>query len=266
MVLEKYNQKRRFNSTPEPAGKLARGEGHRFVVQKHHASHLHYDFRLEMEGVLKSWAVPKGPSLDSADKRLAMQVEDHPVSYFDFEGVIPPGNYGAGTVMVWDVGTWEPLGDTRAMLSKGDLKFRLHGKKLNGEFVLAHMRSRRPGSKGTEWLLIKKKDEAMQPGFDIDSLDYSVLTKRSLAQIGGDEKSAEWESNRKAAVKKGAEWLFEKDATSTSSRKTAAARPVSNKSAKTSSAKVKVMPAKSLKPRRPTSAATSRRTPRRRAS
>lgn len=208
MGLEKYNQKRRFDSTPEPAGKIGRGEQHRFVVQKHRASHLHYDFRLEMEGVLKSWAVPKGPSLDPADKRLAMQVEDHPVSYFDFEGVIPPGNYGAGTVMVWDVGTWEPLGDAHAMLSKGDLKFRLHGQKLNGEFVLAHMRSRRPGSKGTEWLLIKKKDEAMQPGFDIDDLDYSVLTQRTLAEIGGDEESAEWESNRKAPVRKGAEWLF----------------------------------------------------------
>jgi bifunctional non-homologous end joining protein LigD len=209
MVLEKYNAKRRFNSTPEPTGKVAQMPGHRFVVQKHHASHLHYDFRLEMDGVLKSWAVPKGPSLDSADKRLAMQVEDHPVSYFDFEGVIPEGNYGAGTVMVWDVGNWEPLGDANAMLSKGDLKFRLHGKKLNGEFVLAHMRSRRPGSKGTEWLLIKKRDEAMQPGFDIDALDYSVLTGRSLAEIGGDQKSAEWESNRKAPVRKGAEWLFE---------------------------------------------------------
>lgn len=208
MGLEKYNQKRRFNSTPEPPGKAAGGEGHRFVVQKHRASHLHYDFRLEMDGVLKSWAVPKGPSLDPADKRLAMQVEDHPVSYFDFEGVIPPGNYGAGTVMVWDVGTWEPLGDAHAMLNKGDLKFRLHGQKLNGEFVLAHMRSRRPGSKGNEWLLIKKKDEAMQPGFDIDELDYSVLTQRTLAQIGGDEESAEWESNRKAPVRKGAEWLF----------------------------------------------------------
>lgn len=224
MGLEKYNQKRRFDSTPEPAGKIGKGERHRFVVQKHRASHLHYDFRLEMEGVLKSWAVPKGPSLDPADKRLAMQVEDHPVSYFDFEGVIPPGNYGAGTVMVWDMGTWEPLGDAHAMLSKGDLKFRLHGQKLNGDFVLAHMRSRRPGSKGTEWLLIKKKDEAMQAGFDIDGLDYSVLTRRTLAQIGGDEESAEWESNRKAPVRKGAEWLFAN--TAVSAKKGAKANPV----------------------------------------
>src|SRR5690349_18053012 len=209
MALEEYKRKRHFKDTPEPPPKVEKKSGNRFVVQKHHASHLHYDFRLEMDGVLKSWAVPKGPSLDPADKRLAMQVEDHPVSYFSFEGIIPEGNYGAGTVMVWDMGTWEPLGDPDAMLSKGDLKFRLHGKKLNGEFVLAHMRSRRPGSKGTEWLLIKKRDEAMQPGFDIDALDYSVLTRRSLAEIGGDQKSAEWESNRKAPVRKGAEWLFE---------------------------------------------------------
>ena len=211
MALEKYNEKRRFNETPEPKGTLAKDEGHRFVVQKHRASHLHYDFRLEMDGVLKSWAVPKGPSLNPADKRLAMQVEDHPVSYFDFEGIIPEGNYGAGTVMVWDVGTWEPLGDADEMLSKGDLKFRLHRTKLNGEFVLAHMRTRRPGSKGTEWLLIKKKDAAMKPGFNIDSLDHSALTDRTLAEIAGDKNADEWESNRKTKppVMKGAEWLFE---------------------------------------------------------
>ena len=212
MALEQYNKKRRFNDTPEPQGKMDRGKQHRFVVQKHRASHLHYDFRLEMDGVLKSWAVPKGPSLDPGDKRLAMQVEDHPVSYFHFEGKIPEGNYGAGTVMVWDTGTWEPLGDEHEMLNKGDLKFRLNGEKLKGEFVLAKMRSHRPGSKGTEWLLIKKKDEYARPGFNIDKLDYSVLTKRSLSEIAGDERSDEWQSNRKAGdskgmVRKGAEWL-----------------------------------------------------------
>jgi bifunctional non-homologous end joining protein LigD len=247
MALEKYNEKRRFNETPEPKGTLAKDVGHRFVVQKHRASHLHYDFRLEMDGVLKSWAVPKGPSLNSADKRLAMQVEDHPVSYFDFEGIIPEGNYGAGTVMVWDVGTWEPLGDADAMLNKGDLKFRLHGNKLNGEFVLAHMKGRRPGSKGNEWLLIKKKDDAMQPGFDVDALDVSVLTNRTLAEIGGDKEAAEWESNRKAPVKKGAEWLFEnkikkKPTVSASTRGSTSKSAAGNKSAvtKKSAAKTKL--------------------------
>src|SRR5271154_1345228 len=161
MALEEYKRKRDFKQTPEPPPKVGKGGQRRFVVQKHRATRLHYDFRLEMEGVLKSWAVPKGPSLDPADKRLAMQVEDHPVSYFDFEGTIPEGNYGAGTVMVWDVGTWEPLSpepvkgkfvpgtdaEASAMLKKGDLKIRLHGKKLKGDFALIHMHSRRPGTK-----------------------------------------------------------------------------------------------------------------------
>src|SRR5438067_2838792 len=176
MALEEYKRKQRFEQTPEPPPKLAKAKGNRFVVQKHRATRLHYDFRLEMDGVLKSWAVPKGPSLDPADKRLAMMVEDHPVSYFDFEGIIPPGNYGAGTVQVWDVGTWEPILDPHQMMEKGDFKFRLNGKKLKGEFVLARMRSRRPGSKGTEWLLIKKRDQYVKEGFDANSpkLDSSA--------------------------------------------------------------------------------------------
>jgi bifunctional non-homologous end joining protein LigD len=205
MALEEYKRKRRFEATPEPPPRLESKREHRFVVQKHHASRLHYDFRLEMEGVLKSWAIPKGPSLDSAEKRLAMMVEDHPVSYFDFEGIIPTGNYGAGTVMVWDTGTWAPLGDASEMLRKGDLKFRLHGKKLNGEFVLARMRSRRPGSKGNEWLLIKKRDEYAVPGFDANDAqwDDSVVTHRSLDEIADDRHSDEWQSNRKAAGRRG---------------------------------------------------------------
>ncbi len=210
MALEEYQRKRRFSQTPEPRAKVEkprRGAQNRFVVQKHRASHLHYDFRLEMDGVLKSWAVPKGPSLDPADKRLAMQVEDHPVSYLDFEGIIPPDNYGAGTVMVWDIGTWEPEGNASEMLAKGDLKFRLHGKKLQGGFVLAHMRSRRPGSKGTEWLLIKHRDDNVVPGYDIDAYDYSVLTKRSLDQIAKDAGSAEWKSSRPAASESKNAWL-----------------------------------------------------------
>jgi bifunctional non-homologous end joining protein LigD len=222
MALEEYKRKRRFEDTPEPPPKVEKKSSHRFVVQKHRATRLHFDFRLELDGVLKSWAVPKGPSLDPADKRLAMQVEDHPVSYFDFEGTIPEGNYGAGTVMVWDVGTWEPLSsvavqgkynpgtdaEASAMLTKGDLKFRLHGKRLKGDFALVHIRSRRPDSKGTEWLLIKKQDDEVVEGYDIEQYDSSVLTKRSMAEIGGDENSAEWTSSRPAGRGKlKAPWL-----------------------------------------------------------
>jgi bifunctional non-homologous end joining protein LigD len=221
MPLEEYKRKRRFDQTPEPPAKVETKAGHRFVVQKHDATRLHYDFRLEMEGVLKSWAVPKGPSLDPADKRLAMQVEDHPVSYFDFEGIIPEDNYGAGTVMVWDVGTWQPLSplpvegkyvpgteaEAAAMLAKGDLKFRLDGKKLKGDFALVKMKGRRPGSKGNEWLLIKKHDDHAVEGYDIDAFDESVLSKRSLAEIAGDKGSAEWRSRSTGGGKLKAAWL-----------------------------------------------------------
>ena len=222
MSLDEYQRKRRFEETPEPPPKLEKQSQHRFVVQCHRATRLHYDFRLELEGVLKSWAVPKGPSLDPADKRLAMQVEDHPVSYFDFEGTIPQGNYGAGTVMVWDVGKWEPLSpipvngeyvpgtekETLAMLAKGDLKFRLEGKRLRGDFALVHIKGRRTGSKGTEWLLIKKKDRHVVPAFDIDAYDTSVLTGRTLEEIAGDARSAEWTSSRPASRGKlKAAWL-----------------------------------------------------------
>lgn len=213
MSLAEYKRKRRFAETPEPPPKVEKKTGHRFVVQRHAATRLHYDFRLEMDGVLKSWAVPKGPSLDPADKRLAMQVEDHPVSYFDFEGTIPEGNYGAGTVMVWDVGTWEPLSavpvngeyvpasdkEADAMLAKGDLKFRLHGKKLKGDFALVHIKGRRPGSKGNEWLMIKKHDASEAKGYDIEKYATSVLTKRTMDQIGGDARSKEWTSSRPAS-------------------------------------------------------------------
>ena len=222
MALEEYTRKRRFSETPEPPPKVEKRKGHRFVVQRHRATRLHYDFRLEMEGVLKSWAVPKGPSLDPKDKRLSMQVEDHPVSYFDFEGIIPEGNYGAGTVMVWDVGTWEPLSpeavngkylpgteaEAAAMIKKGDLKFRLHGKRLNGDFALIHMKARRPGSKGTEWLMIKKHDEHVVEGFEIEAHDTSVLSGKTMAQIAGAEDSAEWQSSKKASRGKvKAAWL-----------------------------------------------------------
>ncbi len=224
MALEEYKRKRRFEDTPEPPPKVEKKSAHRFVVQKHRATRLHFDFRLEMEGVLKSWAVPRGPSLDPADKRLAMQVEDHPVSYFDFEGTIPEGNYGAGAVMVWDLGAWQPLSpvpvdgkyvpgtekEAAAMLAKGDLKFRLQGKRLRGDFALVHIKARRPGSKGNEWLLIKKHDDAVVEGYDIEQYDSSVLSQRSMSQIAGDEGSAEWKSSRPATPGKvKAPWLAE---------------------------------------------------------
>jgi bifunctional non-homologous end joining protein LigD len=236
MALEEYKRKRRFEETPEPPPKVQKKTEHRFVVQKHDATRLHYDFRLELDGVLKSWAVPKGPSLDPEDKRLAMEVEDHPVSYHDFEGIIPEGNYGAGSVMVWDVGTWQPLSpvpvngkyvpgtdeEARQMLAKGDLKFRLEGKKLKGDFALIKMRGRRPGSKGNEWLLIKKHDDHAEEGYDIDQFDQSVLTKRNMAEIAGDERSAEWRSSRPAARGKlKAAWLA--DAVARMDKKKAAA-------------------------------------------
>ncbi len=212
MSLKEYERKRKFSNTPEPKPVEAERGGWRFVVQKHKATRLHYDFRLELDGVLKSWAVPKGPSLNPADKRLAMQVEDHPVEYIHFEGRIPEGNYGAGTVMVWDRGTWMPEGTegmtsaereatARAMLEKGDLKFRLNGTKLKGSWVLAKMRSRRPGSKGTEWLLIKHRDEATESDHDIEANDSSVLTGRSMEEIAEDKKSAQWGEPKSQAVK-----------------------------------------------------------------
>jgi bifunctional non-homologous end joining protein LigD len=221
MALEEYKRKRRFAETPEPAGEVEAKSRNRFVVQKHDATRLHYDFRLEMEGVLKSWAVPHGPSLDPADKRLAVQVEDHPVSYFDFEGNIPEGNYGAGTVIVWDVGTWQPLSpvavngkyppgteaDAAKMLAKGDLKFRLNGKRLKGDFALIKMRARRPGSKGNEWLLIKKHDEYEVEGYEIDGYEDSVLSGRTLEEVAGDSGSREWKSRPAGRGKLKAAWL-----------------------------------------------------------
>lgn len=256
MSLEEYKRKRDFKQTPEPPPNVASSKQHRFVVQKHRASHLHYDFRLEMDGVLKSWAIPKGPSLDPADKRLAMQVEDHPVSYFDFEGVIPEGNYGAGTVMVWDLGTWAPQGDAHLMLQKSDLKFRLDGNKLQGEFALVRIRSRRAGSKGNEWLLIKHRDAYVEEGYDIDQYDYSVLTKRTLDQIAGDAGSAEWTSSRMVAaggISKKNEWLADsiaiadrrkaaKDVSAKPARKAATARSVGPKSGAAKASPAKASP------------------------
>ncbi|MFP3594014.1 DNA polymerase ligase N-terminal domain-containing protein [Chryseobacterium sp. SIMBA_038] len=185
MALKDYNEKRKFDETTEPKGKAKKSKDKLiFVIQRHAASRLHYDFRLEMEGVLKSWAVPKGPSLDPKDKRLAMMVEDHPYDYKDFEGNIPEGNYGAGQVEVWDSGTYEPLDETSKLsnekellkeLKAGSLKFILHGKKLKGEFALVKMKN----AENNAWLLIKHKDDFAEEKYDAEenTSPKSLVTK-----------------------------------------------------------------------------------------
>ena len=188
MALEEYRKKRNFKRTPEPAGReKSRKSGKPvFVVQKHQATRLHYDFRLEIGGVLASWAVPKGPSLNPADKRLAIRTEDHPIEYADFEGTIPEGEYGAGTVMVWDRGTYEPEtgGSAAKQLAEGELKFVLHGQKLKGGFVLIRRIPRSSGPRKREnWLLIKRNDEYADRSWNIDDYDRSVLTGRTLEEI-----------------------------------------------------------------------------------
>ena len=177
--LAEYNRKRRFDVTPEPAGKVGRAKKKEieFVVQKHRASRLHYDFRLEHDGVMLSWAVPKGPSLDPSVKRFAMQTEDHPIDYNDFEGVIPEGEYGGGTVMIWDRGTWEPeVENVGRALEKGDLKFKLYGKKLRGSWVLVRMRSR-------QWLLIKHRDKYASTEDVTIAKPRSAVSRRTLVSI-----------------------------------------------------------------------------------
>src|SRR5690349_9000924 len=195
-ALKTYRQKRDFTKTAEPSGKTARppkSKALSFVVQKHDATRLHYDFRLELDGVLLSWAVTKGPSTNPADKRLAVHVEDHPLDYGGFEGTIPAGEYGGGTVMLWDQGTWEPIGDPHAALKKGDLKFVLHGKRMKGEWVLVHMKGRdsktRTGSR-ENWLLIKHRDEyATAVDGLTEKFTTSVETGRDLSGIAKGRKS-----------------------------------------------------------------------------
>ena len=228
MGLKEYAHKRHFDKTPEPGPVEAPAKqgGGFFCVQRHDATHLHYDFRLEVGGVLVSWAVPKGPSLDPARKALAMKVEDHPFDYGTFEGNIPEGNYGAGSVMLWDKGTYEVLDNLPAekQLERGDFKFTLHGAKLNGAFAIVHMKNR---GKGNEWLLIKKKDEFVVPGYDIDQFAWSVKTKRTQDEIAKDAKPlnvADLRGAKKAAVPtemeamaatavakppSGSQWLYE---------------------------------------------------------
>ena len=199
MPLNEYRKKRDFKVTPEPSGagsaRKSKTRPLRYVVQKHRATALHYDFRLEWNGVMLSWAVPKGPSLDPSTKRLAVQVEDHPIDYSDFEGVIPGGEYGGGTVMIWDTGSWVPeVPDVDAALKKGELKFSLKGKKLKGSWVLVRTRGYGKNPSKPSWLLIKHKDEYATKDDITEAQPRSAISKRKLADIardgGGDAKVA----------------------------------------------------------------------------
>jgi bifunctional non-homologous end joining protein LigD len=200
-ALTRYREKRDFTKTAEPSGAApikARGDGF-FVVQKHAATRLHYDFRLALDGVLKSWAVTKGPSLDPHDKRLAVEVEDHPVAYGDFEGAIPKGQYGGGTVMLWDHGSWEPIGDAKAGLREGELKFALHGERLKGHWVLIRMGGKAAQEKHNNWLLIKERDEEVRESGKslIETAVTSVTTGRTMDEIAG-EHDRIWHSDKPA--------------------------------------------------------------------
>jgi bifunctional non-homologous end joining protein LigD len=188
--LKEYKRKRDFKVTSEPAGRkpsIKRKKTLEFVVQKHRATALHYDVRLEWKGVMLSWACPKGPSLDPSVKRMAMQVEDHPIEYNKFEGIIPEGEYGGGTVMIWDRGTWEPeLPDVDAALRKGDLKFQFHGEKLEGSWVFVRLRARSGDSKPA-WLLIKHRDSHASKEDIAETKPRSVVSDRILTEIARDE-------------------------------------------------------------------------------
>ena len=201
MALDVYRKKRKFGVTPEPRGRKEKRGGNRYVIQKHAARRLHYDLRLELDGVMKSWAVTRGPSLDPGEKRLAVHVEDHPVEYNSFEGTIPQGEYGGGTVMIWDRGHWTPEGDPHKGLAKGHLSFDLDGEKLHGHWHLVRLRAR-PKERGDNWLLIKSKDDAARGPRGKDILDeepLSVATGRSMDEIAeGKGKKRVWHSNRDA--------------------------------------------------------------------
>jgi bifunctional non-homologous end joining protein LigD len=203
--LATYAKKRDFAKTPEPSGvaaksKPSRGKRQRFVVQMHRATRLHYDFRLEADGVLKSWAIPKGPTFDTREKRFAAMVEDHPLDYRDFEGVIPAGNYGAGEVIVWDRGTYRLLegDDTTEQIAKGSVKFEMFGEKLHGGFALVHIKGR--GGEENAWLLIKERDDAVDPDWKIEDHAESVKSGKTLADIAKDPRAPHWTSSKPAAA------------------------------------------------------------------
>ena len=233
--LKTYQAKRRFGVTAEPKGKVARGKGNAFVIQKHDATRLHYDLRLELDGVMKSWAVTRGPSLVPGEKRLAVEVEDHPIEYNKFEGTIPEGEYGGGTVMIWDRGTWTPEHDPHKGLAKGHLDFTLEGEKLHGGWHLVRMH-RRPNEKRNNWLLIKQHDAAERSARDKDILDeqpLSAVTGRDLDEIAGSKKV--WHSNR--SVKANTAALAKSGRNRTTAKNSTAKQSPTPKTAKKSSAK-----------------------------
>ena len=199
--LARYRAKRRFDVTPEPQGKRTRsktGGALAYLIQKHAARRLHYDFRLELDGVLLSWAVTRGPSLDPADRRLAVHVEDHPLEYGGFEGTIPLGEYGGGTVMLWDRGSWEPVGDPRAGLAAGKLKIKLFGARLKGGWTLVRMRGRAQDKGRDNWLLIKERDAYAKPGRGdalLQSANKSVVSCKTMEQIAKSKASEAWVSD-----------------------------------------------------------------------
>jgi len=280
-LLKKYKQMRDFGETPEPSGRTKKpASGPIFVIQKHRASHLHYDFRLEMEGVLKSWAVPKGPSYDPTVRRLAMMTEDHPYDYASFEGVIPEGNYGAGNVIIWDEGRWEfiePGDDPVKALASGKLTFRLFGKKMFGEWALVRIQGKGSSDKGNEWLLLKHRDAWANENVDITEVaPLSVVSNLRVEEIGGENV---WISNRKAASRKAptlAARLSAGDRKASAKKKPAAKKAAAKKAAtkkpaaKTKGAKAPAAPSRaasapsrsSRAAARPSARPTRRRPPR----
>ena len=245
MGLTEYKKKRNFKVTAEPSGKplpkLVKGAC-RFVIQKHDASRLHYDFRLEMDGVLKSWAVPKGLPWEKGEKHLAVEVEDHPVEYATFEGIIPQGQYGGGTVMVWDRGTWEPEADAREAMTKGRLTFTLHGEKLRGRW---HLIRTKGDGKSENWLLFKGRDEAANDKLDIVAAKpESVISGRTVDEIAAAADRV-WQSSRPQEPT-----VAEKRAA-----KIAAARPRASKPANSSSRPNSAWPTASLSPKPPSPSA-----------
>jgi bifunctional non-homologous end joining protein LigD len=248
--LAEYKQKRDFTRTAEPAGKPVASRSRRalhFVIQKHAARNLHFDFRLELDGVMKSWAVPKGPSYDPAVKRLAMEVEDHPIEYNTFEGTIPKGQYGGGTVMLWDRGTYEPEGGggddaLREGYERGDLKFILHGKRLEGGWVLVRMR--RGEGERAQWLLIKHRDASADRDYDVTAeVTTSVTSGRTMEEIATRSERV-WNSNRDGDVtpgpgRKRTATRKTRRSTTTATRKTSAGRTARKKAASKTAATAK---------------------------